>query len=246
MVSATTGPSDWDLSRPRSPHAFNRPVIGRAPSLARSFSIRGSASIVASMSTTIGTTRQPAPGVFHFTERSADRVLRAATAWITKPPSGDVRPWFAWVHLFDPHAPYRAPAAYARRPDAVRCRGRVDRCGAWIRARRASPRWSDGTYACRCDCRSRRVARRPRRNHARIVRLRCDAQSPVDRCRTGSRVHESSQRPRSTRISCPRFSICSASRHRPTSTDASLRPEILANAADGRPRRSTSRLSMRT
>ena len=26
----------------------------------------------------------------------------------------DTRPWFAWVHLFDPHAPYRAPAAFAR------------------------------------------------------------------------------------------------------------------------------------
>jgi arylsulfatase A-like enzyme/Flp pilus assembly protein TadD len=55
---------------------------------------------------------------FHFAERSADRVLSSATAWITEPESGHARPWFAWVHLFDPHAPYRAPApfAHARAP----------------------------------------------------------------------------------------------------------------------------------
>ena len=55
----------------------------------------------------------PTPGSFHFAERPADRVLRAATSWIAEPETGDVRPWFAWVHLFDPHAPYRAPAAFA-------------------------------------------------------------------------------------------------------------------------------------
>lgn len=49
---------------------------------------------------------------FHFVERPADAVLRRATAWITRPASGN--PWFAWVHLFDPHAPYRAPESYAR------------------------------------------------------------------------------------------------------------------------------------
>jgi arylsulfatase A-like enzyme/Flp pilus assembly protein TadD len=46
---------------------------------------------------------------FHFVERAADDVLRAATQWITQPEPG---PWFAWVHLFDPHAPYRAPPAF--------------------------------------------------------------------------------------------------------------------------------------
>src|SRR5262245_53604013 len=46
---------------------------------------------------------------FHFAERPADRVLRAATEWITQPETVNARPWFAWVHLFDPHAPYGAP-----------------------------------------------------------------------------------------------------------------------------------------
>jgi arylsulfatase A-like enzyme/Flp pilus assembly protein TadD len=54
---------------------------------------------------------ESAPGAsFHFTERTADRVLTAATAWIQK---GSRQPWFAWVHLFDPHAPYKAPAEFA-------------------------------------------------------------------------------------------------------------------------------------
>jgi arylsulfatase A-like enzyme/tetratricopeptide (TPR) repeat protein len=51
---------------------------------------------------------------FHFTERPADQVLRAATDWILHPTNGERRPWFAWVHLFDPHAPYQAPAEFAR------------------------------------------------------------------------------------------------------------------------------------
>ena len=50
---------------------------------------------------------------FHFAERPADEVLGAATQWITQPTPGDGRPWFAWVHLFDPHAPYQAPTAFA-------------------------------------------------------------------------------------------------------------------------------------
>jgi arylsulfatase A-like enzyme/Flp pilus assembly protein TadD len=53
------------------------------------------------------------PASFHFTERSADHVLRSATDWITRSETGVARPWFAWVHLFDPHAPYQAPAAFA-------------------------------------------------------------------------------------------------------------------------------------
>jgi arylsulfatase A-like enzyme/Flp pilus assembly protein TadD len=49
---------------------------------------------------------------FSFVERTADRVLHAATSWIGAHPAADGRPWFAWVHLFDPHAPYRAPARF--------------------------------------------------------------------------------------------------------------------------------------
>ncbi len=38
-------------------------------------------------------------------ERSGDRTLALATDWIG---ARGERPWFAWVHLFEPHAPYEA------------------------------------------------------------------------------------------------------------------------------------------
>jgi arylsulfatase A-like enzyme/Flp pilus assembly protein TadD len=56
---------------------------------------------------------------FAFAERPADRVAKAAGDWIlgaASPPSPVPRPWFAWVHLFDPHAPYHAPEQRAAEP----------------------------------------------------------------------------------------------------------------------------------
>jgi len=44
------------------------------------------------------------------TERSADAVLQSATAWIA---ATDSQPFFAWIHLFDPHSPYTPPAPFA-------------------------------------------------------------------------------------------------------------------------------------
>jgi choline-sulfatase len=50
------------------------------------------------------------------TERSADEVMRSATVWIEANRS---RPFFAWIHLFDPHSPYAPPAPFAAaHPDA--------------------------------------------------------------------------------------------------------------------------------
>jgi choline-sulfatase len=46
------------------------------------------------------------------TERRAKEVVDRALEWLAKPRS---RPFFAWVHLFDPHAPYEPPAAYRKR-----------------------------------------------------------------------------------------------------------------------------------
>ena len=51
-------------------------------------------------------------GVLSFAqlERRADAIVASAERWI-----GEARaPWFAWVHLFDPHAPYRPPPELAR------------------------------------------------------------------------------------------------------------------------------------
>src|SRR5260221_672426 len=43
-------------------------------------------------------------------ERRAEKVVDAALGWLRRPRAA---PFFAWVHLFDPHAPYEPPAAYA-------------------------------------------------------------------------------------------------------------------------------------
>ena len=63
-------------------------------------------------------------------ERRAEEVVRPAAAWITQgsglraqgsqsaaaqPSAPSPQPFFAWVHLYDPHEPYRAPEPYASR-----------------------------------------------------------------------------------------------------------------------------------
>jgi arylsulfatase A-like enzyme/tetratricopeptide (TPR) repeat protein len=44
-------------------------------------------------------------------ERRGENVIKPAAAWIL----AGAGPWFAWVHLYDPHDPYRAPEPYASR-----------------------------------------------------------------------------------------------------------------------------------
>jgi arylsulfatase A-like enzyme/parvulin-like peptidyl-prolyl isomerase len=46
------------------------------------------------------------------TERRAQEVVDLALGWLGRPRS---RPFLAWVHLFDPHAPYTPPAPFATR-----------------------------------------------------------------------------------------------------------------------------------
>jgi arylsulfatase A-like enzyme/Flp pilus assembly protein TadD len=61
-----------------------------------------------------------APTEFVMPERRASEVVPLARAWIASRAPGTGTPWFVWLHLFDPHAPYRAPppfdATYAGRP----------------------------------------------------------------------------------------------------------------------------------
>jgi arylsulfatase A-like enzyme/tetratricopeptide (TPR) repeat protein len=49
-----------------------------------------------------------AQGDFAFTERRAEEVVAEARAWIEKQGGR----WFAWVHVFDPHASYKPPAPF--------------------------------------------------------------------------------------------------------------------------------------
>jgi arylsulfatase A-like enzyme/Tfp pilus assembly protein PilF len=50
------------------------------------------------------------PSAFEVVERRADAVVKPAERWIEDIPPG--APWFAWVHLYDPHAPYEAPSEF--------------------------------------------------------------------------------------------------------------------------------------
>jgi arylsulfatase A-like enzyme/Tfp pilus assembly protein PilF len=48
---------------------------------------------------------------FALPERRADAVVGATLAWV----NAQKNKWFTWVHVFDPHAPYQAPDAFAQR-----------------------------------------------------------------------------------------------------------------------------------
>jgi arylsulfatase A-like enzyme/Flp pilus assembly protein TadD len=49
---------------------------------------------------------------FHYAQRRAAEVVKLAGDWILESGPSKTGPWFAWVHLYDPHAPYEAPAEY--------------------------------------------------------------------------------------------------------------------------------------
>ena len=55
-----------------------------------------------------------APTEFVMPERPATSVVALARAWIAAQGQrdGPPRPWFAWVHVFEPHAPYRPPPPF--------------------------------------------------------------------------------------------------------------------------------------
>jgi choline-sulfatase len=54
--------------------------------------------------------RQVAQGELRLSERRAEEVVTPAVEWIGR----QAAPWFAWVHVFDPHAPYAPPAPFDR------------------------------------------------------------------------------------------------------------------------------------
>ena len=51
-----------------------------------------------------------APAEFALSERRAEEVVERALAWIQR----QQKHWLAWVHVFDPHAPYTAPPPFDR------------------------------------------------------------------------------------------------------------------------------------
>ncbi|MFI5401422.1 MAG: sulfatase, partial [Planctomycetota bacterium] len=79
----------------------------------------------------------PAPGAPSFPELDAKEQVERVRDWIRSRPAG--KPFFLWVHLWDPHAPYRPYDGDERRagtdagdPDALRYKGEVRRTDAAI------------------------------------------------------------------------------------------------------------------
>jgi arylsulfatase A-like enzyme/Flp pilus assembly protein TadD len=64
---------------------------------------------------------RPAAGRVDVVERPAEQVTASASAWIR----AAAAPWFAWVHLYDPHEPYAPPEPFASRYQATPYDGEV-------------------------------------------------------------------------------------------------------------------------
>ena len=78
-------------------------------------------------------------GDLDLVQRTADQVLAPASAWIVRtppsaspdaphastPPPPASAPWFAWVHLYDPHEPYAAPEPFRSRYAAAPYDGEI-------------------------------------------------------------------------------------------------------------------------
>lgn len=56
--------------------------------------------------------RQAGEDRYSSIERRADKVVAAAAEWIDK---NTKSPFFVWIHLYDPHAPYEPPEPFATR-----------------------------------------------------------------------------------------------------------------------------------
>ena len=59
--------------------------------------------------------RNPGEDRYHTLERRGDEVAARAVRWLTALPRSPSEPFFAWVHLFDPHDPYDPPADLKQR-----------------------------------------------------------------------------------------------------------------------------------
>ena len=108
-------------------------------------------------------------------------VVDAALGWLARPRTA---PFFLWLHVFDPHAPYDPPAPFRERFAGQPYDGEV----AYVDAQlgRVFARFARdgraGPHAGRGDLRPRRGPGRPRRRRAPAVRLRLHAPRPACCC----------------------------------------------------------------
>src|SRR6476620_422061 len=66
--------------------------------------------------------RRPGEDPYHAQERRGGEVVNRAMAWLGKKPA---RPFFLWVHLYDPHDPYDPPQLYRTRYEAAPYDGEI-------------------------------------------------------------------------------------------------------------------------
>ncbi len=188
-----------------------------ADSSARSCSTRAGASPRASTPTSTTSTcpRTSARASTPSSGRGGE-VVDQALAWLGQP---GAQPFFAWVHLYDPHSPYDAPAEFASRFPATRD-GAYDaeiaytdaQVGRLLAALDAAGRRR--RHAGRGPRRPRRAARRAPRAVARVLRLRRLGADSADHRRARASRRGSCPTRCASSTSCRRCSTWSAWRCR--------------------------------
>ena len=109
-------------------------------------------------------------------ERKASVVVDHAIEWLSKRPAG--KPFFLWVHLYDPHIPYQPPAEFARKYQGRPYDGEIAYADQQL-GRLFAAKSQAGRDRHRRTLRSRREPGRARRAYARRLPLRLDAAHPV-------------------------------------------------------------------
>ncbi len=99
-----------------------------------------------------------AAGEFGFSERTADRVVDSAIAWLETAPDR----FFLWLHLYDPHAGYKPPATLSGPVALPPLRGRDRVCGCG-----AGPAGGPGASPLGREAHPLRGHQRPRRESRR-------------------------------------------------------------------------------
>ena len=110
-----------------------------------------------------------------YPERDAALVTSAALAWSSKLPPG--RPYFLWVHYYDPHAPYLPPGDWKGASAARRYAGEIayvdreiGRLLGGLPGRRDGGSWPPSVITARC---SGSTARRSTASFSTRARWRC-------------------------------------------------------------------------
>ena len=147
-------------------------------------------------------------------QRPGEEVVGRAIEWLGRDAS---RPFFAWVHLYDPHTPYAAPAPFqsqfpptldsAYDAEIAYTDHQVGRLFDHLAA--GGEFEPDGDRGPR---RSRRIARRASGGDARVLPLRRHAADPAAHRRAGGAARARSAIRCASSTSCRRCSICWASR----------------------------------